>query len=81
GHDIEKICKNLDKLHEIRIKYFHHWLYEEKGNVIEDARNCIKFLYEAIGDIFECDDDKQSGVLFVNKRILDWINKSSNDKA
>jgi hypothetical protein len=73
GHDIKKICYILRKIHQIRIQYFHRWFYEDEERVKNEARGCIKFLYEAIGLIFECDSSKDLGVLVVNASITNWI--------
>ena len=75
GHDIGKICNNLDYLHEIRRRYSHHWFYEEEGQMTKNnARKCITFLYEAIGDIFEYDISiNEPGALSINRSIFDWI--------
>jgi len=73
GHDIKKICDNLTEIHKFRVEYFHRWFDLDEEKVKNDARDCIKFLYEAIGDVFECDISEYPGVLMINASVNKWI--------
>ena len=73
GHDIKEICRNLKEISDIRIKYFHRWFDLNEEQIKNEARNCIKFLYIAIGHIFECDASNNPGVLKINASVNKWI--------
>jgi tRNA G10 N-methylase Trm11 len=73
GHDIKEICRNLKEINEIRIRYFHHWFDLNEELVKNEARNCIKSLYKAIGYIFEYDFSNNPGVLMINESVNKWI--------
>ena len=73
GHDIKEICRNLEEINDIRIRFFHHWFDLNEEQVKNEARNCIKSLYKAIGCIFECDASNNPGVLMINASVNKWI--------
>jgi hypothetical protein len=73
GHDIKEICSNLEYISIIRNKYFHRWFDLNEELVKNEARNCIKSLYNVIGHIFECDASNNPGVLMINASVNKWI--------
>lgn len=69
GHDIQLICKELKAIHDIRIKYFHHWKLFETQKA--DAKNCIKSIFEACSNIFEV--ALIDGQVKINHSVYNWI--------